>query len=229
MKITISKQLKERVPHFSISAFTFTILEKNDPNQLSHQITDAFSEVSKQYQSLYDIHNVVEIEKIKRTRDGYKKLGKDPSHTRPACEALVRRVLKNNSISRLGDAIDIGNLISILTMKSVCMVDLDKIEGNIYIRIGTKEDNYEGIHRGRINVSSLPLYCDAISPFGNPTSDTMRSAITTTTKNILIMLIHFDEEIERDVATMLHSLHTYLQITNLNQVQVDNEEKEYDE
>lgn len=226
MKITISNQLKEKLPHFSISAFTFTILEKNNPNRLSCKITDAFLEVTKKYQSLYDIRNVVEIKKIKSTRDGYKKLGKDPSHTRPACEALVRRVLKNNSIYRLGDAIDTGNLISILTMKSVCMVDLDKIEGNIYIRIGTKEDFYEGIHRGQINVSHIPLYCDDISPFGNPTSDTLRSAISDTTTNILIMLIHFDDDIESDVATMIHSLHTYLKITNLNQIQVENEEKE---
>lgn len=226
MKITISKQLKDILPNFSISAFTFTILEQNDANNLSNKITDAFLQISKTYQSLYDITNVVGIKKIKSTRDGYKKLGKDPSHTRPACEALVRRVIKNNSIYRLGDAIDTGNLISILTMKSVCMVDLDKIEGNIYIRIGTKEDIYEGINRGLINVSNIPLYCDDISPFGNPTSDTMRSAISATTKNILIMLIHFDDDIESDVSTMIHSLNSYLKITNLNQVQVDNEEKE---
>lgn len=226
MKITISKQLKDKLPNFSISAFTFTILEKNDANNLSNKITDAFLEISKTYQSLYDITNVVGIKKIKSTRDGYKKLGKDPSHTRPACEALVRRVIKNNSIYRLGDAIDTGNLISILTMKSVCMVDLDKIEGNIYIRIGTKEDIYEGINRGLINVSNIPLYCDDISPFGNPTSDTMRSAISATTKNILIMLIHFDDDTENDVSTMIDSLNNYLKITNLNQVQVDNEEIE---
>lgn len=230
MKLTISKSLQEQLPEFSICAYTFTLIEKNDKENCSSKLTEAFLEISKKYQVLYQLADVVHISKLKQTREGYKKLGKDPSHTRPACEALIRRIIKGDSLYRLGDVIDTGNLISILTMKSVCVVDLDKIKGNIHIRIGTKDDVYEGIGRGIINVSNLPLYCDEISPFGNPTSDTMRTAITKDTENVLIMLIHFDNDFESDEFTMLDCLNTYLKIKNLNQVNVDNEEiNEYDE
>ena len=118
---------------------------------------------SSKYESIIEVTIKTantKIEKIKHTRDGYKLLGKDPSHTRPACEALLRRIIKNGNIYRLGDAIDIGNYISIKLMKSVCMVDLDKIVGDINIRIGKVNDIYEGINRGLINVSNIPLYTE---------------------------------------------------------------------
>ncbi len=220
MKLIISKQLKDKVPEFFISAYHFKILEKNDANNCSFQISEKLEQITKKYQQLYELSNVVNIEKIKNIRKGYKKLGKDPSHTRPACEALVRRIIKGDSLYRLGDVIDVGNLISIMTLKSVCVADFDKIKGDIKIRIGTKDDVYEGINRGIINVSNIPLYCDDISPFGNPTSDTNRTAITSNTNNVLIMLIHFDNGLEDDEKVLLDCLNKYLKITNINSIPV---------
>lgn len=218
MKLTISNQLQERLPNFAVSAYTFTLMQPGE-EKVSDSITDLFQQLSKTYRTKYQLEDVVSIPRIKQTRDGYKKLKKDPSHTRPACEALLRRILKYGEIYRLGDAIDIGNYISLLLMKSVCMVDADMIQGDILIRIGTKEDRYEGIHRGILNVENLPLYEDEISAFGNPTSDTLRTAITPNTKNILVMLIHFDNEITQDEKQMEHILNTYLHIQNLTKIE----------
>lgn len=218
MKLTISKQLQEQLPYFSISAYTFTLMESG-VEKASQSITDLFQQLANTYRANYQLEDVVHIPRIKHIRDGYKKLKKDPSHTRPACEALLRRILKYGEIYRLGDAIDIGNYISLLLMKSVCMVDADTIQGDILIRIGTKEDQYEGIHRGVINVENLPLYEDEISAFGNPTSDTSRTAITPNTKNILVMLIHFDDEITQDEKQMEYILNTYLNIQNLTKIE----------
>ena len=194
MKLTISKKLKTILPDFTVSAYTFDLLEQNNENVLSEDITKAFYDITKKYQAMYTLTDVVNILRIKQTRDGYKALGKDPSHTRPACEALLRRIIKDGMIYRLGNVIDIGNLISLYFLKSVCVVDLDKIVGDIYIREGRADDEYSGINRGKINVEHLPLYTDDVSPFGNPTSDTIRTAITSKTKRVLIMLIHFNQE-----------------------------------
>ncbi|MCM1259877.1 MAG: phenylalanine--tRNA ligase beta subunit-related protein [Prevotella sp.] len=218
MKLTISNALRERLPHFSISAYTFTLIPKGI-DEKSDSISELFQQLTETYRRKYKLEDVVTIPRIKHIRDGYKRLKKDPSHTRPACEALLRRILKYGEVYRLGDAIDIGNYISLLLMKSVCMVDADAIQGDILIRIGTKEDDYEGIHRGVLNVENLPLYEDEISPFGNPTSDTLRTAITPDTKHILVMLIHFDDEIMQDERQMEHILNTYLNIQNLTKIE----------
>ena len=218
MKLKITNELKKLVPSFKVSCYTFTTLEKNDKENLSNDLTEAFNNIAKEYQEKYILSEVTKIPKLKSTRDGYKMLGKDPSHTRPACEALVRRIIRDGSIYRLGNLIDFGNYLSIKLMKSVCMVDLDKIQGDVTIRIGSDSDYYEGINRGIIN---LPLYTDEIGPFGNPTSDTIRTAITNDTTNVLIMLIHFDDNIE-DEDEMLLLLNKYLKITNLTKIYEEN-------
>lgn len=223
MKLKITNELKKFVPSFKVSCYTFTTLEKNDKENLSNDLTEAFNNIAKEYQKKYILSEVTKIPKLKSTRDGYKMLGKDPSHTRPACEALVRRIIRDGSIYRLGNLIDFGNYLSIKLMKSVCMVDLDKIQGDVTIRIGSDSDYYEGINRGIINVTNLPLYTDEIGPFGNPTSDTIRTAITNDTTNVLIMLIHFDDNIEdEDEDEMLLLLNKYLKITNLTKIYEEN-------
>mgnify|MGYP000797833428 CR=1 FL=1 len=221
MKLKITNELKKLVTSFKVSCYTFTTLEKNDKENLSNDLTEAFNNIAKEYQEKYILSEVTKIPKLKSTRDGYKMLGKDPSHTRPACEALVRRIIRDGSIYRLGNLIDFGNYLSIKLMKSVCMVDLDKIQGDVTIRIGSDSDYYEGINRGIINVTNLPLYTDEIGPFGNPTSDTIRTAITNDTTNVLIMLIHFDDNIE-DEDEMLLLLNKYLKITNLTKIYEEN-------
>ena len=218
MKLSISNTLQDQLPYFFISAYTFTLMQPGIEKK-SDVITGLFQQLAEIYRAKYKLEDVVNIPRIKHIRDGYKRLKKDPSHTRPACEALLRRILKYGEIYRLGDAIDIGNYISLLLMKSVCMVDADAIQGDIFIRMGTKEDYYEGIHRGVLNVENLPLYEDEISAFGNPTSDTLRTAITSNTKHILVMLIHFDDEIAQDEKQMEHILNTYLNIQNLTKIE----------
>lgn len=222
MKLQICKDLLNVLTNFSVSAYTFSLLEKNDENNLSEDITSYFEKIKNEYQDKFNIENVVNIDKIKITRDGYKKLGKDPSHTRPACEALLRRILKYGSIYRLGDVIDVGNILSLELLKSVCVVDLDKIVGDIKIRIGNKEDEYYGINRGKINVENIPLYTDELGGFGNPTSDTLRTAITSNTKNVLVMLINFsDLNLKEDEEKLENIINNYLKITNFSKITIN--------
>lgn len=220
MRLMISKSLKEKLPLFNVSCYTFELLEQNDEENLSSDISNLFNKITDRYQKEFTLEDVVKIKRIKDTRDGYKALGKDPSHTRAACEALLRRIIKNGNIYRLGDVIDIGNYLSLYFLKSVCVVDKDKIIGDINIRIGTIDDEYYGINRGLINVSNMPLYTDDISPFGNPTSDTMRTAITNQTKNVCLMLINFNfDDVKKDEEELENILTEYLKITNLTKIE----------
>ena len=211
MNLIINADIKNLLPEFDVIAYKIDFSKDFDAMNKSENVDKLFEDIYKEFPKIYNYDEITKIPKLKYTRDGYKKMGKDPSHTRPACEALLRRVIKQGSIYRLGDVIDLGNILSIQTLRSVCVVDADKLEGDVIIRLGNSLDNYEGINRGVINVSNIPVYTDNIGPFGCPTSDTLRTMVTSCTKSILIMIICFDEsdkEIDEQKLVNLYQANT---------------------
>ena len=184
MKINIDSNFLEKLPEFSIVGYLMDV-ENNKTEIVLNMLNNLTSDIS--------IEEVTSHPKIKETRDGYKKLGKDPSHTRPACEALLRRVIKGNQLYSLGDLIDLGNILSVETKRSVCVVDADKIQGDVTIRIGRNGEYVEAINRGLINAFNLPVYVDNQGIFGSPTSDTIRTSVSESTKRILVMIICFSD------------------------------------
>lgn len=207
MKINIDRQLQNILPSFNIIGYLMEV-ENNETNNVKELLNNLDVDLK--------LENVTTDPLIKETRDGYKKLGKDPSHTRPACEALVRRVIKKSGIYSLGDLIDLGNILSVKTKRSVCVVDSDKIDGDVLIRIGNDGEYVEAIHRAPINASNLIVYTDNTGIFGSPTSDTMRTAVTKDTKNILVMIICFTNNNLKDDEELLVNLYqTYANAKNL--------------
>ena len=184
MIITINKEITDIIPAFTIIAMKMDV-EVEDSEKISEMITIYEEKIKGEY-SLEDVLN---IPLIKEARDGYKKLGKDPSRYRLACESLLRRLVKGNSLYRINNVVDAGNLLSIEAKRSVAVLDYEKIKGDITIRIGKETDEYYGIGRGLLNVSNVPVYEDDIGPFGSTTSDTERTMVTKETKKILLMII----------------------------------------
>ena len=138
-----------------------------------------------------------------------------------ACESLFRRLVKNNGLYRVNNVVDAGNVLSLELAKSTAVLDYEKIEGDINIRIGTTDDIYYGIGRGLINVSNIPLYVDKNSPFGSPTSDTERTSITSSTKKILLMVICFDNlDDERIKEVSLDTFKKYAYAQNIEEIEV---------
>lgn len=211
MKISISKELQEALPNFNVIGYTMDV-----DNKTTIEVTNYINNLFLSLKDKYTLEQLIKEPKILESRNAYKKLGKDPSHTRVACENLWRRLIKGQKFYRIGDLIDLGNVLSILTKRSVCVVDLDKIDGDIFIRRGTKDDIYETINRGLLNVENIPLYVDLISPFGCPSSDTLRTSITKNTKRILIMIICFSEnEINEDELLLLDIYQKYTKAKNI--------------
>lgn len=187
MIITIDDSIKKVLPNFTCLALSMDVVIKD-----SSEIDELIKKTEERISEEYTLEEVLSIPLIKEARDGYKKLGKDPSRYRLACESLLRRIVKGNKLYRINNVVDCGNILSIDLFRSVCVCDLDEIKGDILIRRGLNSDIYEGIGRGIIDVSNIPLYCDDISPFGSPTSDTIRTSIKDSTKRVLVMVICFE-------------------------------------
>lgn len=216
MKIFIDKTISSVLPKFDVLAMTMDVKILD-----SNVIEDLIVETENNIFNEYKLEDVLAIPFIKDARDAYKALGKDPSRYRLACESLLRRIVKGNKLYRINNLVDAGNILSIETNRSTAVLDLDKIVGDINIRLGNEEDVYEGIGRGIINVSNIPLYCDSISPFGSPTSDTPRTMVTDETNKILLMIICFnDGKKDENIARAIDIFSKYANAKNIEKIEV---------
>lgn len=119
-------------------------------------------------------------------RSLYKSLGIDPTKTRPSNEALLRRVLKGEALYRINTLVDAINLVSLRTHLPFGLYDAARVVPPVTLRRGRPGEAYEGIRKGEVHVDGRPVLVDAGGPFGNPTSDSARTMITTETHDALI-------------------------------------------
>ena len=174
-------------------------------------------QLEKEMMEQLTLETLLKQPRIAAARAGYKALGKDPSRYRLSTEALLRRLIKGNGLYFVNNAVDIGNVLSARTQRSVAVLDEDKIQGDILIRIG-QDEPYEGIGRGNINIENIPVYCDEVGPFGTPTSDTPRTRITEETKTILLFITSFNgtDGLLQDVELAKDLFSRFGQMTNFS-------------
>ena len=196
MNIEIDEKLQKITKGFSIG-----VLECNVKVYNEKAVGEIIHELEYDIMNTIKISDVINLENIIDGRNAYKKYRKDPSRYRLAVESLYRRISKGNKLYRVNNIVDIGNIISIKTKRSVAVLDYNKIEGDIKIRLGRKSDEFYGIGRGKININNIPLYEDSIGPFGSTTSDTERTKITNETSKILLFIISFNgtSNLEKDL------------------------------
>ncbi|HUG53011.1 MAG TPA: phenylalanine--tRNA ligase beta subunit-related protein [Vicinamibacteria bacterium] len=118
----------------------------------------------------------------------YKDLGLDPTKVRPSNEALLRRVLKGEALYTVNTLVDALNLCSLRAQLPFGLYDLDRVEPPVVLRRGAAGESYEGIRKAAVNVEGRPVLVDAKGPFGNPTSDSARTMITTACRRALVVV-----------------------------------------
>jgi DNA/RNA-binding domain of Phe-tRNA-synthetase-like protein len=148
----------------------------------------------KELESILTPENIRETDTVKANKDAYRKLGKDPNRYRPASESLMRRIANGKGLYFINNVVDILNLISINTGYSICGYDYEKINGDITFGTGEKDEPYEGIGRGSLNIEKLPVFRDETGAFGTPTSDSVRTMVTEGTTEFLMIIIGFGNE-----------------------------------
>ena len=121
-------------------------------------------------------------------RTMYKKVGIDPTKTRPSNEALLRRVRKGDAIPRINSAVDVINWCSLEFQLPYGLYDSSKISGHVTMRLGAEGEKYAGIRKDEVNVGGRITVADNIGPFGNPTSDSARTMVTPAATELLVIV-----------------------------------------
>ena len=121
-------------------------------------------------------------------RTMYKRVGIDPTKTRPSNEALLRRVRKGDTIPRINSAVDIINWCSLEFQLPYGLYDASKIVGRVTMRTGLEGEKYAGIRKDDVNVGGRITVVDDMGPFGNPTSDSARTMVTPAARQLLVVI-----------------------------------------
>jgi DNA/RNA-binding domain of Phe-tRNA-synthetase-like protein len=135
---------------------------------------------------------------IAAVRTMYKRVGIDPTKTRPSSEALLRRVRKGDLFPRINSMVDVCNWCSLECQLPYGLYDAAKIAGDVELRIGRDGELYAGIRKDDVHVGGRICLADWRGPFGNPTSDSARTMVTTaTTQAMLVVFAPLDVDSAR--------------------------------
>jgi DNA/RNA-binding domain of Phe-tRNA-synthetase-like protein len=132
---------------------------------------------------------------IAAVRAMYKRVGIDPTKRRPSSEALLRRVRKGVPLPRINVMVDVCNWCSLEVQLPYGLYDLERVEGDVVLRIDAPGESYPGIRKDDVHVGGRIALADAAGPFGNPTSDSARTMVTTATTRALVV-VYAPREIE---------------------------------
>ena len=113
----------------------------------------------------------------------YRRIGIDPTRTRPSSEALLRRIRKGNPLPRINPLVDVVNWCSLEFQLPYGLYDLARVVPPVELRIGRDGEEYEGIRKDVVHVAGRMTLADRNGPFGNPTSDSARTMVTDATRD----------------------------------------------
>jgi DNA/RNA-binding domain of Phe-tRNA-synthetase-like protein len=136
----------------------------------------------------FSVESLAEAEPVRAVRAMFREWGMDPSKYRPSSEALLRRVVQGKGLYRVSNVVDIGNLGSLQTGWPYGCYDRSKIFPPVALRHGAAGEKYEGIGKRTWHLEGRPVLADPAGPFGSPISDSTRSMITESAKEIMIVI-----------------------------------------
>jgi DNA/RNA-binding domain of Phe-tRNA-synthetase-like protein len=121
-------------------------------------------------------------------RTMYKRVGLDPTKTRPSSEALLRRIRRGDSLPRINTMVDVCNWCSLEFQLPYGLYDAAQIDGDAELRIGRAGESYPGIRKDAVHVDGRIALADRAGPFGNPTSDSARTMVTPATTQAMLVV-----------------------------------------
>lgn len=182
MEITLSDTFFQPVPDFKIGVLHYNHIKVESSPQMLKGRLQFFQEslaVDLLEKGVTDLAGIAEWRLV------MKMFGADPSRYRHSAEALYRRVKKQNFIPTINSAADVNNFFSLKYEIPAGIYDMDKINGDVLVKIGSEHDEYVGLN-GRVNrLEHLPLTADDIGPFGSLFVDSERTSVKEGTTHLL--------------------------------------------
>ena len=142
MSLKIDSELKIHFPE--LSALTLDIdgvnIRKKTPELENFKL-----EVMRHIRNEYTLDSVKDLPTFRAYRTFFWRIGIDPTKTRPAAEALTRRILAGKTLPCINTLVDTYNLASIKTRIAIATFDADKLDGKLLMRFAKEGEQILGI------------------------------------------------------------------------------------
>ncbi|MBM6616995.1 B3/B4 domain-containing protein [Bacillus suaedaesalsae] len=182
MKVTIDPSVLSKVPDFKIGVIIYEDITVSSSPQM---IKGRFQLYQESISFDLEERPLSDYKGVKEWRSVFKKLGMDPSKYRPSHEALVRRIAKKDFLVTIHSAADINNFFSLQYGIPIGIYDKEKINGDIVIKLGQENEQYEGLNNRNIDANQKLISLDNSGPFGSPFVDSRRTAVTEQTTSAI--------------------------------------------
>ncbi len=186
--ILIDQELRAEFPGLNVllGHINGVKVEKEKP-----ELEEFKKELIQTVKEKYSLETLKDIPVLRSYRDFFWRVGIDPTKIRPAAEALIRRILRGNPIPKINSLVDVYNLASITSETAIAAFDLDKVKGNLFMRLANEREKFLGIGmksplvlKGKEIVISDDEKLVAIYPY----RDADNTKITMSTKNVLFLI-----------------------------------------
>ena len=178
-------EIRVKLPAVKLGTIEADDLRVVPSDQVLAQLMD---EVCERKRREFTLESLADSKPVKDVRAMFREWGMDPSKYRPSSEALLRRVVQGKGLYRVSNVVDIGNLGSIETGWPFGCYDRSRIQPPLEFRHGASGESYEGIGKQTWHLQGRPLLADFQGPFGSPISDSTRSMITESARDILVVM-----------------------------------------
>ena len=142
MLLKVEKALETKFPSLS----TLVMRLEGAKVRLEDPGLEAFKEeVIKRIRGRWALEQLREYPVFRAYRDFFWRVGVDPTKTRPASEALIRRVLRGRPLPRINTFVDAYNLASMEAAVPLAAFDMAWLSGDLLMREAEKGEEFLGI------------------------------------------------------------------------------------
>jgi len=142
VRLVIDRGLHSEFP--GLAALLFAINEVH-VEKSSDDLEKFKAESCRKFRSSYSLETLKDVPALRAYRDFFWRVGIDPTKTRPASEALLRRVLQGKDLPRINTLVDSYNIASMETHVPLAVFDSAKVEGDMVMRMAVAGEKFHGI------------------------------------------------------------------------------------
>lgn len=188
MNLKYSREIKNRFPELKVLT---SLVKGVNIERKSEELEDFKKEVYEEVRENYSLDELKDVPIFRVYRDFFWEIDIDPTKTRPASEALVRRILQGKKLPTINTLVDAYNMASVSSRIPLAAFDYQTLEGDLEMRFAKEDEKFYGIgmDKPKILDGSEIVISDSEKLIAvYPYRDSEKTKITPDTEDVLLMV-----------------------------------------